>query len=69
MIDRAALDVLVTSVGRSGRHLSGQRGRRHLAARHPINGVVDENDCHVLAARADVDGLRRADRSIPSMDG
>jgi hypothetical protein len=42
--------------GRAGLPDQGRRG--HLAARHPVDGVVDEEDRDLLAAVGGVDDLR-----------
>ena len=49
-------------VGRGGRLLAGQRGGRHLAAGHAVDGIVDEDDGDILAAAGGVHDLGHADR-------
>src|SRR5581483_5040379 len=48
---------------RGGRtYLTQQGGRRHLAAGHAVDGVVDEDDGDGFAAIGRVQNLRRTDR-------
>lgn len=48
--------------GRGGRQLSEERRRRHLAAGHPEDGVVDEDHRHRHAQLGCADDLGQADR-------
>ena len=51
----------IAAIGAGLRRLPGQCGGRHLPARHAVNGVVDENNRDVFAARGALHGFRRAD--------
>ena len=42
--------------------MPGQRGRRHLAAGHAVDGVVDEDHGDVLTAQRGVHDLGQSDR-------
>ncbi len=60
-MQRQALVAGAASPGRGRGHLADERGRRHLAAGHAINRVVDEEDADVLAAIGGMHDLRSAD--------
>ena len=61
MLNREAAMCGVTTIGRGGGDLSGQRGRSHLAAGHTVDRIVDENRSDLLTAGRRMDNLRRAD--------
>ena len=48
---------------RGGGGLALQRGGRHLAAGHAVEGVVDEDAAELLAARGSLEGVVEADRA------
>ena len=48
---------------RSRRRLAGERRRRHLAARHPVKRIVDENASKILAAARRLKGVIKTDRA------
>ena len=53
----------VAAVGARRRLLPHERGRRHLAAGHPVDGVVDEDDADAACPSwAALDDLGEADR-------
>ena len=59
--DRIAGQLDVAAVRGGLRHLTGQRGRRHLAAGHAIDAVVDKDYGDILTAGGCMDGLSGAD--------
>ena len=51
----------ITAIRTSRSLLTNQRRRSHLATRHTINGIVDEDDDDVLSTVQGVNGLTGSD--------
>ena len=62
-VDRKTRLPGIPSGGRSAGLFADKGGRRHLAAGHPVDRVVDEKNCHLLAPVGGVEGFRQTDGS------